>query len=329
MSNIVERLLKILRGDFMKKSIFVILLILTVFVSGCGMKTNTETPEYFGNFKDEPLYKEIINIENCTVPEQLVSILEGLYGETISYIFLEYDEEKETFKEPYEDFRFNVYSVYSKMKNKGNILTDSYAFFLEYNESPVFIMDEAGSYLVGNYEIETVEENSYIHYVDAWAVSDLYLCLHGYANCEGDMLRREAYTNIVKSLDCYINLESRIISNTSDVVRDMPSDNAEKEYSTNTQEESKSHEEYVQTYYASALEGAVITWQDNSTGEFKYVSKCMYCGRTGSTTCSGRLTSGCMNSGFVCSNSKCHMQGKSQQIQIKTEVSGEWVIIYD
>jgi len=313
----------------MKKSIFVTLLALTVSLSGCGMKTNTETPEYFGDFKEEAVYEEIIEIENCTNPEQLVSILEDIYGETITYIFLEYDEEKETFKEPYDDFKFNVYSIYSKEKNKGNISTDAYAFFLEYTESPVFIMDEAGSYLVGNYEIKTIEENSYIHFVDAWVLSDLYLCSHGYANCDGDILRRQSYANIVKDMEYYTNLETRISNDESDIVQQMPQNNTETKYSMNSKGEPKYHEEYVQTYYASALEGAVITWQDHSTGEFKYVSKCMYCGRTGSSTCSDRLTSGSMNSGFVCSNSKCHMQGKSQQIRIKTEVSGEWVKMYD
>lgn len=313
----------------MNKSIYAILLILTVVLSACTMKTNTKSPEYFGDYKEDALYKEIIEIEKCTNPEQMVSILEGLYSETISYISLEYDAEKQSFKEPYDDFKFNVYSIYSKEKNKGNISTDSYAFFLEYTEFPVFIMDEAGSYLVSNYEIKTIEENNHIHYVDAWVLSDLYLCLHGYANCEGDILRRESYANIVKDMEYYTNLEMRISNDESDVVEQIPQNNTEMNYSMDPKEEPKYREEYVQTYYASAIEGAVITSQDNSTGEFKYVSKCMYCGKTGSSTCSDKLTSGSMNSGFVCSNSQCTMQGKSQQIRIKTEVSGEWVKIYD
>ena len=43
--------------------------------------------------------------------------------------------------------------------------------------------------------------------------------------------------------------------------------------------EPKSHSEYVITYSVYAEEGAVVTWFDPQTGEFKYNDKCETCGQ--------------------------------------------------
>ena len=243
----------------------------------------------------------------------------------ITYLSLKYDENTKAFKSPYEDFKFNVLSVYSTTKNKGTVSSDAYAFFMEYNESPIFIMDASGSYFVGNYEIVTIRENEYSHEVDAWVLTDLYLCLHKHTECDGDEMRRKAYSNIVKSMIGYVNFETRLSNRTNiSEFEDIPNsvDNEPNEPEENT---SGYHEEYVETYYISALEGAVITWQDSKTGEYEFVGKCVSCGRSESSTHSAQSTSGTSNYGFVCTNSKCPLAGKSQQIRIKAETKGEWI----
>ena len=200
---------------------------------------------------------------------------------------------------------------------------------MEYNESPVFIMDNEGSYLVNNYEVVTTAENEYLHRVDAWSISDLYLCLHEYADCGGDETRRRAYSNAVKSMVYYINFETRINNGSENNEINTFAESVATENSNLFNESAPEYnEEYVEAYYISALEGAVITWQDNSTGEYEFVSKCPDCGRTGSSTTRGTLKSGSTNYNFSCTNSKCPLWGKSQQIKIGVEVKGDWVKVY-
>ena len=192
----------------MKKIMIAVMIILTLVLSGCIFKKSDDA-EYSGDFKNDPLYQKIITIEKCTEPEQLVSMLEDIYGEEITFIPLEFDNKTNEFKEPYNEFEFNVFSVYSSQKNKGRVLSDAYAFFKEYHEVPVFIMDQEGAYLVGNYEVETTEENTYLHKVNAWATSDLFLCLNKYTNkyCQ------EEYAAMVKTMDYYVDFEKKLAEN--------------------------------------------------------------------------------------------------------------------
>ena len=189
----------------MKKIMVALMIILTLVLSGCIFK-KSEDAEYSGNFINDPIYQRIMTIEKCTDPEQLVLMLEDIYGEEITYIHLEFDNKTNEFKEPYKEFEFNVFSVYSPQKNKGRVLSDAYAFFKEYHESPLFIMDQEGAYLVGNYEVETTEENTYLHKVNAWATSDLFLCLNKYTNksCQ------EEYAAMVKTMDYYVDYEKML-----------------------------------------------------------------------------------------------------------------------
>ncbi len=189
----------------MKKILAVLLMLFVLGLSGCIFKESDDA-EYSGDFKNDPMYQEIIAIENCTDNRQLISILEDIYDEEITYVNLEFDEKSNGFKEPYEEFQINVFSVYSSKKNKGKLSSDVYAFFKEFHETPVFIMDKDGSYLVGNYEVETTSENTYVHKVNAWATSDLFLCLNKYTNksCQ------EEYAAMVKTMGYYIDFENML-----------------------------------------------------------------------------------------------------------------------
>lgn len=96
--------------------------------------------------------------------------------------------------------------------------------------------------------------------------------------------------------------------------------------------EQKTHQEFVETYFIYAEEGAVVTWFDTNTGEFRYKWKCEFCGTTQNGETSGnslKANGQSLNSGFVCTNSDCSMWGKSQSSIIKCNVNGEWVEVYD
>lgn len=92
------------------------------------------------------------------------------------------------------------------------------------------------------------------------------------------------------------------------------------------------HQEYVETYYIYAELGAVVTWFDSQTGEFRYKWKCESCGTTqGGETSGHRLTASgsSLDSGYTCTNPNCVMWGKSQRSIIKCNVEGKWVDVYD
>lgn len=92
------------------------------------------------------------------------------------------------------------------------------------------------------------------------------------------------------------------------------------------------HQEYVETYFIYAESGAVVTWFDSQTGEFRYKWKCETCGTTQNGETSGkRLTSNgaSSNDGFTCTNPNCAIWGKSQRAVIKCNVTGEWADVYD
>ncbi len=92
------------------------------------------------------------------------------------------------------------------------------------------------------------------------------------------------------------------------------------------------HQEYVETYFIYAESGAVVTWFDSQTGEFRYKWKCETCGTTQNGETSGnRLTANgsSLDTGFTCTNPNCVMWGKSQRAVIKCNVTGEWADVYD
>ncbi len=95
-----------------------------------------------------------------------------------------------------------------------------------------------------------------------------------------------------------------------------------------TQTPSKTtHTEYIKTYYVYALEGAVVTWFDPQTGEFRYKDKCEACGQIVSGEHSGGLRiaeGGSYNAGFSCSNSNCSMWGQPQRAIIGCSADGVW-----
>lgn len=96
--------------------------------------------------------------------------------------------------------------------------------------------------------------------------------------------------------------------------------------------EKKTHSEYVKTYSVYAEQGAVVTWFDSKTGQFRYKDKCETCGQVASGEHSGGLFVGdgsSYNAGFTCTNSKCSMWGKSQRAIIGCSASGEWIEVED
>lgn len=96
--------------------------------------------------------------------------------------------------------------------------------------------------------------------------------------------------------------------------------------------EKQPHQEYVETYFIYAESGAVVTWFNSQTGEFKYKWKCESCGMTqgGETTGHRLISSGSsLDSGFSCTNPNCAIWGKSQRSIINCSVTGEWVEVYD
>ena len=100
---------------------------------------------------------------------------------------------------------------------------------------------------------------------------------------------------------------------------------------TTNKSDQQTHTEYVKTYFVYAEQGAVVTWFDSKTGEFKYKWKCETCGETQNGETSGhRAAEGSkLNAGFVCTNPKCSMWGKSQRAIVGCDVSGEWVEVND
>ena len=66
--------------------------------------------------------------------------------------------------------------------------------------------------------------------------------------------------------------------------------------------EKKTHSEYVKTYSVYAEQGAVVTWSDPKTGQFRYKDKCETCGQVASGEHSGGLFVGegsSYNAGFT------------------------------
>lgn len=105
-------------------------------------------------------------------------------------------------------------------------------------------------------------------------------------------------------------------------------ENEESKSTSTPAAEKKTHSEYVKTYSVYAEQGAVVTWFDSKTGQFRYKDKCETCGQVASGEHSGGLFVGegsSYNAGFTCTNSNCSMWGKSQRAIISCSTSGEWI----
>lgn len=111
--------------------------------------------------------------------------------------------------------------------------------------------------------------------------------------------------------------ESSSTNNKEDSTSVVSSEKKEYEESEATgkaQTENNTHSEYVKIYSVYAEQGAVVTWFDPKTGQFRYKDKCETCGQVASVEHSGGLFVGdgsSYNAGFTCTNSKCSMWGKS------------------
>lgn len=129
--------------------------------------------------------------------------------------------------------------------------------------------------------------------------------------------------------------ESSLTNNKEDSTSVVSSEKKEYEESEATgkaQTENNTHSEYVKTYSVYAEQGAVVTWFDPKTGQFRYKDKCETCGQVASGEHSGGLFVGdgsSYNAGFTCTNSKCSMWGKSQRAIISCSTSGEWIEVDD
>lgn len=129
--------------------------------------------------------------------------------------------------------------------------------------------------------------------------------------------------------------ESSSTNNKEDSTSVVSAEMKENEESISTTKpatEKKTHSEYVKTYSVYAEQGAVVTWFDSKTGQFRYKDKCETCGQVASGEHSGGLfvvDGSSHNAGFTCSNSKCSMWGKSQRAIISCSASGEWIEVDD
>lgn len=116
------------------------------------------------------------------------------------------------------------------------------------------------------------------------------------------------------------------------VVSSEMKENEESKSTGTSTAEKETHSEYVKTYSVYAEQGAVVTWSDPKTGQFRYKDKCETCGKVASGEHSGGLFvrgGSSYNAGFTCTNSKCSMWGKSQRAIISCSTSGEWIEVDD
>ncbi len=218
------------------KKFFVILLTLILvfaFVS-CTEKSNKQSSEsvgenttdidthnepqknkYTGNYHQEPVYKKLMEFENCKDPEVLCQLLFDLYGEEITYIKLTYintdDGKYLGYEEPYDDFICTSIALYDTLNPlcKVPICSDTYLFFRPYTEEPIFMMDCDASYLVSSYKINNYEDGTRSHNISGWIISDLFMCLHGYTDAAPE--EKNNFKEAVRYMDFYLDFENLVI----------------------------------------------------------------------------------------------------------------------
>lgn len=130
---------------------------------------------------------------------------------------------------------------------------------------------------------------------------------------------------------CSMGNETPTDENTFDYASYFATDENTQPQVTDAQSRASYHQEYVETYYIYAEQGAVVTWFDSQTGEFNYKEKCESCGWTSG----GEHTGGSLGprasytSSFTCQNHDCIMWGSPQPLRISCNVSSEWVDVVD
>lgn len=174
-----------------------------------NIENNEDAPEYkyIGDYEQEPVYNKLKQIETCKDPETLCKILNELYGETFTYIKMEYRENG--YASPYNDFICTAIPLYNAYLCRAPITTDTYLFFEPYSEEPSFVMDCDGTYIVSKYEIKNFDDGTHAHSVSSWIITDLFMCLHGYIDedTEGKNLLRDS----VRYMDYYLEFENLVV----------------------------------------------------------------------------------------------------------------------
>lgn len=163
--------------------------------------------EYLSGYEEIIVYQEIEQIEQCTSPETLCQILSKIYEDEISYIELD----AETVK---NEYMIQILAMYNVDLVKVPLTSRVFVFLRPYQETPVFIMDDEGSYPVSTYEIKTTEDGNSYSKLSAWRATDLFLCLHSFAKCEDNVDDRADLVTAVQALEWYMDFESRVILNT-------------------------------------------------------------------------------------------------------------------
>ncbi len=173
----------------------------------------TETEGYYsGNYESEPIYQKIMEIENCTDPDDLLAIINTLYGEEFSYITLEIDDASNAktlrYKEPYYDVVCSYTGFNNYLLGEPVVQVDTHLFFRAYQEQPVFMMDDRGTYIVRSYDMHTFADGETASLVSGYVISDLYLSLHGFTSYSDELKASDAER--IKAMDFYMELETQI-----------------------------------------------------------------------------------------------------------------------
>lgn len=187
-----------------------------------AIDTNTgpQKKRYTGNYHQEPVYKKLMEFENCKDPEVLSRLLFDLYGEEVTYIKLTYknteDGKYSGYEEPYDDFICSSIALYDTAHTlcKAPLKSDTYLFFRPYTEEPVFMMDCDASYIVSSYKINNYEDGTKSHSVSGWIISDLFMCLHGYIDAAPE--EKNDLKDAVRYMDFYLDFENSVIENIGD-----------------------------------------------------------------------------------------------------------------
>lgn len=212
-----------------------IVFILVILLSSCGSVDKNESktlyegkkvdhgPElrnpdakYVGDYENDGLYSKILEIENCVDPNELSATLSNIYGSKFTYEKLEYDNKKDklSFKGSDTELLIGI-SGYYKMREYIMAKPNVYLFFEEFDDgeglitsdTPTFIMDKYGSYLVEEdeyeYDISELDGEEKL-YVTAWSILDLYMCERGYIDDDGN---RDLFSRWVDGMSFFLEFE--------------------------------------------------------------------------------------------------------------------------
>ena len=130
---------------------------------------------------------------------------------------------------------------------------------------------------------------------------------------------------------CSMGNETPTSENTFDYASYFATDENTQPQITDEQSGNSYHQEYVETYFIYAEQGAVVTWFDSQTGEFSYKEKCEQCGWVSGNEHFGQKLGprSSFTASFTCGNSNCSMWGQGQPLKISCDANGEWVNVAD